>query len=99
MPCVQRNRAAAVQCACRSAFIRDRLRLRRGRMPKVRDAIRVVEEDGWEYQRMRGDHRIYKHPRKAGIVVIAGHARDDLPEGTWQSIQRQAGLKGAKEQR
>lgn len=51
-------------------------------MPKVRDAIRAVEDDGWVYQRTRGDHRIYKHPTKTGIVVIAGHHRDDIPIGT-----------------
>jgi predicted RNA binding protein YcfA (HicA-like mRNA interferase family) len=66
-------------------------------MPKVRDAIRVVEDDGWIYQRTRGDHRIYKHPVKPGIVIIAGHPRDDIPIGTWQSIQQQAGLRSTKE--
>jgi predicted RNA binding protein YcfA (HicA-like mRNA interferase family) len=63
-------------------------------MPKVRDAIRAIEDDGWVFQRMRGDHRIYKHPTKPGIVVVAGAPGRDLAEGTWQAILRQAGLKG-----
>lgn len=42
---------------------------------------------------MRGDHRLYKHPTKPGIVVIAGTPSKDLAEGAWQSILRQAGLK------
>jgi predicted RNA binding protein YcfA (HicA-like mRNA interferase family) len=62
-------------------------------MPKVRDAIRQVERDGWVYVRTTGDHRIYHHPQKSGIVVIAGHPGDDIPTGTWNSILRQAGLK------
>lgn len=41
-------------------------------MPKVRDAIRLVERDGWVLDRIRGSHRIYEHPSKPGIVVIAG---------------------------
>lgn len=62
-------------------------------MPKVRDAIRLVEQDGWRYTRLRGSHRVYKHPARLGIVVIAGRPSDDLPVGTWNSILRQAGLK------
>lgn len=63
-------------------------------MPKVRDAVRAVEHDGWRYVRTRGSHRIYKHPAKAGTVVIAGHPNDDVPAGTWNSILKQAGLRG-----
>ena len=62
-------------------------------MPKVRDAIRTIEQDGWVYVRTRGSHRIYKHPAKLGTVVIAGSPNDDVPAGTWNSIRRQAGLK------
>lgn len=62
-------------------------------MPKVRDAIRAVERDGWVLDRIRGSHRIYEHPDKPGIVVIAGHPSNDLPQGTWHNILRQAGLK------
>ena len=62
-------------------------------MPKVRDAIRLVEEDGWVLVRTTGSHRIYHHPEKPGIVVIAGHPGDDVATGTWNNIQKQAGLK------
>ena len=59
---------------------------------KVRDAVRMIEEDGWELVRTRGSHRQYKHPIKPGRVTIAGHGRDDLNLETWNSILRQAGL-------
>ncbi|MDE0460817.1 MAG: type II toxin-antitoxin system HicA family toxin [Caldilineaceae bacterium] len=60
---------------------------------KVRDAIRMIEEDGWELVRTRGSHRQYRHPTKLGRVTIAGHGRDDLNPKTWNSIVRQAGLR------
>ena len=62
-------------------------------MPKVRDVIREVEEDGWRRVRTRGSHRVFKHPRKPGIVVIAGHPGVDMPTGTYQEVLKQAGLK------
>lgn len=64
---------------------------------KVRDAIRLIEQDGWFLVRTRGSHRQYKHPDKRGRVTIAGHPSDDLAPGTWNSILKQAQLKG-KEQ-
>ncbi|MCY3667249.1 MAG: type II toxin-antitoxin system HicA family toxin [Gemmatimonadetes bacterium] len=62
-------------------------------MPKVRDAIRMVERDGWRLARTRGSHRVYKHPVKRGIVVVAGNPGVDLPQGTWNNILKQAGLR------
>ena len=62
-------------------------------MPKVRDAIRLIQRDGWQLVRTRGSHRVYKHPVKRGIVVIAGNPRVDVPQGTWHNILKQAGLR------
>ncbi|MDE0293359.1 MAG: type II toxin-antitoxin system HicA family toxin [Bryobacterales bacterium] len=61
---------------------------------KVRDAMRLVEQDGWSLVRTRGSHRQFRHPNKPGTVTIAGKLSDDLPRGTWASIMKQAGLKG-----
>ncbi|MCY4579154.1 MAG: type II toxin-antitoxin system HicA family toxin [Chloroflexi bacterium] len=61
-------------------------------MPKVRDAIRLVEGDGWYHVRTRGSHRHYKHPLKPGKVTIAGRLGKDLATPTWHSILKQAGL-------
>ncbi len=60
---------------------------------KVRDAIRLIERDGWYHVATRGSHRQYKHPRKPGRVTIAGKPSDDLAPGTLNSILKQAGLK------
>lgn len=61
---------------------------------KVRDAISIIEADGWRLAATRGSHRQYKHGDKPGRVTIPGKPNDDLPPGTWNSILKQAGLKG-----
>ncbi len=60
---------------------------------KVREAIRLIEADGWFPVATRGSHRQYKHPTKPGRVTIAGKPSDDLAPGTLNSILKQAGLK------
>ena len=62
-------------------------------MRKVRDAIRLVEQDGWGLVRTRGSHRQYRHPKKPGTVTImAGKPGDHLLRGPWASVMKQAGL-------
>lgn len=60
---------------------------------KVRDIIRILEEDGWQWERTCGSHRVYSHPTKSGIVVVPGKLGKDLPLGTERSILKQAGLR------
>ena len=60
---------------------------------KVRDAIKRIETAGWRLKRTRGDHRVYVHGTKPGIVVVPGHLGADLAVGTLTSILRQAGMK------
>ena len=60
---------------------------------KVRDVIKLIEEDGWELARTRGSHRQYRHPTKRGLVTIPGKPGDDLAPGTLNSVLKQAGLK------
>lgn len=60
---------------------------------KVREAIRLIEQDGWFLVTTRGSHRQYKHATKPGRVTVAGKPSDDLAPGTFNSILKQAGLK------
>jgi len=60
---------------------------------KVRDVIKMIEEDGWYLVTIKGSHRQYKHPTKPGRVTIAGHPGHDLVN----SILKQAQLKKPKE--
>ncbi|KKM02069.1 hypothetical protein LCGC14_1788090 [marine sediment metagenome] len=60
---------------------------------KVRDIIKLIEEDGWYWVKTKGSHRQYKHPVKKGRVTIPGKLSDDLMPGTLNSIFKQAKLK------
>jgi predicted RNA binding protein YcfA (HicA-like mRNA interferase family) len=60
---------------------------------KVREAIRIIEQDGWTQVKSRGGHRQFKHPTKPGRVTISGNSGDDVAPGTMNSILKQAGLK------
>ena len=34
---------------------------------KVREVLKMLEQDGWYLDRTRGSHRQYKHPEKTGF--------------------------------
>ncbi len=63
---------------------------------KVREIVKVLEEDGWFLARTRGSHQQYKHPTKKGLVTIAGNRNDDLAPGTLNSILKQGGVEEMK---
>ena len=60
---------------------------------KVREIIKMLEEEGWQLVRTRGSHRQFRHPEKPGTVTVAGKLSLDMPIGTLGSILKQAGLK------
>ncbi|MEE4293864.1 MAG: type II toxin-antitoxin system HicA family toxin [Xanthomonadales bacterium] len=55
--------------------------------------LRSIFRAGWRQVRMRGSHRQFKHPIKAGVVTVSGKANDELAPGTLNSIYKQAGIK------
>jgi predicted RNA binding protein YcfA (HicA-like mRNA interferase family) len=57
---------------------------------KVREVIRIIENDGWYLVATHGSHRQYKHPVKSGRVTIAGKLSHDLAIGTLNSVLKQA---------
>jgi predicted RNA binding protein YcfA (HicA-like mRNA interferase family) len=60
---------------------------------KVRDVIKLLEDDGWYLKVTRGSHRQFKHGTKKGRVTVAGKPSDEVRPGTLNSILKQAGLK------
>lgn len=57
--------------------------------PKVREVISRLQAEGWELDRVRGDHRQY---RKGGrVVTVAGKPGEHLDRGTWAAIRRSVG--------
>ena len=60
---------------------------------RVKEIIKIIEQDGWFMVRIKGSHRQYKHQDKKGVVTIAGNLNDELAKGTLNSILNKAGLK------
>lgn len=60
---------------------------------KVKEVIRMLENDGWYLFTTRGDHRQFKHPVKKGKVTVRGKPSDTLSQFLLNSIWKQAGWK------
>lgn len=58
---------------------------------KVKEVIKMLEEDGWFLYATKGDHRQFKHPTKSGKVTIPGKLSDTFEQGILNSIFKQAG--------
>ena len=52
----------------------------------VRELIKALEQDGFEYKRRKGSQRVYRHPDGRRVVIHYHHAKDTLPPGTLQSF-------------
>lgn len=53
--------------------------------------MKALEKAGWELVRVKGDHHIFKHATRPGIVVLP-HPKRDLPVGTLRDIEKVSGL-------
>ena len=60
---------------------------------KVKELIKMLEDDGWNLDRTRGSHRQFRHSTKSGTVTVAGKPSVDIPPGTLNAILKQSGLK------
>lgn len=59
---------------------------------KVKQVIDLLEQNGWNCVRMKGDHRIFVKKGARRPIVVPGKLSGDLPEGTLKSILRESGL-------
>jgi predicted RNA binding protein YcfA (HicA-like mRNA interferase family) len=57
------------------------------RLPAVtaQRAIRALEKCGWELDRSKGSHHVFRHPDHRHRVVVPTHGRD-LAKGTLNQI-------------
>jgi predicted RNA binding protein YcfA (HicA-like mRNA interferase family) len=47
---------------------------------KVKEVIKILEEDGWYLARTKGSHRQFRHPVKSGALTVSGKSSvDGLP--------------------
>lgn len=60
---------------------------------RVKEVVRLLEDDGWRLLARRGSHRQCKHGTKSDRVTVPGKPGDDLATETLNSILKQAGLK------
>jgi predicted RNA binding protein YcfA (HicA-like mRNA interferase family) len=60
---------------------------------KVRELIRLLQQDGWRHVRTKGSHRQFRHTAKPRTVTISGKLGKDVPPGTLHSILKSSGLK------
>jgi len=60
---------------------------------KVKEVIKMIENDGWYLAYTRGSHRQFRHPVKRGKVTVSGRPSKDLAICTWRNILKQAGLR------
>ena len=60
---------------------------------KVREVIRLLEENGWVKMRSRGSHRQFRHPDRALVITVPGNKGSELAPGTPKGILKKAGLK------
>lgn len=58
---------------------------------KVKEVIKLLEEDGWVQVSQKGSHRQFKHPTKKGRVTVNGASNDNLSQFLLNSIWKQAG--------
>jgi predicted RNA binding protein YcfA (HicA-like mRNA interferase family) len=58
---------------------------------KIKEIIKLIENDGWFNVRQTGSHRQFKHHKKKGLVTIPIHRlSNDLTPGLKKSILKQA---------
>ena len=60
---------------------------------KVKEVLKMLQDDGWSIAATKGSHRQLKHPVKKGRVTVAGKLSDTIDQGTLNSIFKQAGWK------
>jgi len=56
---------------------------------------RLLEERGWQLDRIHGSHHVYGHPGTGRSVTVPVHGNSDLKPGTQRRIMRDAGILAA----
>ena len=53
---------------------------------------RLLEQRGWQLDRIKGSHHVYRLPTTGQSVTVPVHGNADLKPGTQRSIMRDAGI-------
>ncbi len=57
----------------------------------ARDLVHALEADGFVLQRVRGSHRIFKHPDGRRVIVAYHALNNSFPIGTLRAMINDAG--------
>lgn len=57
-----------------------------------REVLRLLKDDGWYVDRIKGSHHHLRHLSKPGVVTVP-HPKKDLKPGTLHGIEKQAGVR------
>jgi predicted RNA binding protein YcfA (HicA-like mRNA interferase family) len=60
---------------------------------KVKEVIKLLEEDGWYLAACKGDHRQFRNKKKTGKVTVRGKLSETMEQFLLNSIWKQAGWK------
>jgi len=52
----------------------------------ARRFLKALQADGFTLQRIRGSHRVYRHPDGRRMVVAFHHMNDTFPMGTLKAM-------------
>jgi predicted RNA binding protein YcfA (HicA-like mRNA interferase family) len=58
----------------------------------AKNLIHILEENGFNFKRAKGSHRLYYNSITNKTVVVPMHGKKDLPKGTFSAILKQAGI-------
>ena len=56
-----------------------------------RDLLKLLMENGWELDRIRGSHHILV--KESATVSVPVHGSRDVPKGTLHAILKEAGIR------
>jgi len=71
--------------------------LRRSKKQNINDMKwnelrRIAEKKGWYLWRNGGNHDLYRHPEKGGVLVIERHESQEIRPGLYYELKRQIGF-------
>jgi len=55
------------------------------------ELIRLLGQAGWQLDRNRGSHHVFKHPDRPDLIVVP-HPKNELGKGLVGAIRKQAGI-------
>jgi predicted RNA binding protein YcfA (HicA-like mRNA interferase family) len=60
---------------------------------KAREAIKIIEADGWRFFRQVGSHRVFKKDGNPMLTSVPDHQQYDLTMRVMKDIYRTTGVK------